>query len=683
MEKTSKSVRKRSRWLPRMSLGQQIIAAAVGVLGSFGGVALYQYSKVASQLTESHSQSVQSYAQTLSESVAAQFFERYGDVQAFAENTIFASSDVKSMQMVLNQYAKLYGIYELIVFVDAEGHFIASNSLTPSGQNVDLMLVEKHRYSEEPWFQNVKAGSSTDDKEKGFSGTVYIDYHRDDLLSALAHGHRFATHFASPVKQGGRILGYLCNRASFTWVENEFQQLQERLSHQGMGGVRLSLLNAKNDLIVHSWSKDGAKAQLNRDVAALLHPYPLSSEVAKKVNIEKVRRTYFDTVDSTSKERLTAGFTVVDSAKFPEQIGWKVLVDIPTHQIMGSAEKAGREFNLAISFLTIASLIVSFFVARWISAQFSALTQRLEKAMGSLEQVGGEIQEKAAMSEEATEKSGMAVQRSVAALSEMGSMINQTNINVRDALATSNEAENQSRTGREILAQLSQTVQDVKSASAELQKVTLAIQDIDRKTAVINEIVFKTQRLSFNASIEAARAGDHGRGFAVVAEEVGELAVLSGKSAQEIHSIIESSREQVEQTLTLLSERIQESDHVGQRAVGSFEAISKQIDRLNGEISAIAKAAQEQEIGIRQANQAMTEISQASQISRETAKITSRSAAALHEQSLQVESVIQRLSLLVEGKEVQGGEGRTTKPTASAVLSAQPVVLDGNEKSAA
>jgi len=40
----------------------------------------------------------------------------------------------------------------------------------------------------------------------------------------------------------------------------------------------------------------------------------------------------------------------------------------------------------------------------------------------------------------------------------------------------------------------------------------------------MNDIVFQTKLLSFNASVEAARAGIHGKGFAVVADEVGNLA---------------------------------------------------------------------------------------------------------------------------------------------------------------
>ncbi|MBC7465119.1 MAG: hypothetical protein H7256_03945 [Bdellovibrio sp.] len=50
------------------------------------------------------------------------------------------------------------------------------------------------------------------------------------------------------------------------------------------------------------------------------------------------------------------------------------------------------------------------------------------------------------------------------------------------------------------------------------------MEEIGNKTKVINDIVFQTKLLSFNASVEAARAGEHGKGFAVVAEEVGKLA---------------------------------------------------------------------------------------------------------------------------------------------------------------
>ena len=91
---------------------------------------------------------------------------------------------------------------------------------------------------------------------------------------------------------------------------------------------------------------------------------------------------------------------------------------------------------------------------------------------------------------------------------------------------------------------LTQSMNLVLQKTQEFEELISVINNIKDKTKVMDEIAFQTKLLSFNASVEAERAGEHGRGFAVVAQEVGSLAELSAKAAREIGHIVGSSLDQ-------------------------------------------------------------------------------------------------------------------------------------------
>ena len=112
--------------------------------------------------------------------------------------------------------------------------------------------------------------------------------------------------------------------------------------------------------------------------------------------------------------------------------------------------------------------------------------------------------------------------------------------------------------------------------------------DVHNAVDVVNKINGNASRsniLALNASIEAARSGEHGRGFAVVAQEMGKLANDSGKSSAEIRDTLNNMMEH----LNVIISSIKDVGNIAKDYRGNISSIQEVL----GETIVLAEQLQE------------------------------------------------------------------------------------------
>lgn len=222
------------------------------------------------------------------------------------------------------------------------------------------------------------------------------------------------------------------------------------------------------------------------------------------------------------------------------------------------------------------------------------------------------------------------IQESVSTLEEISRMVEMTNKSIQQTEKNSQESFEIAEGGKKAVNSVTESIQEISQMiqkmtkelnhnNDQIQEVNSLINGISEKTSIINDIVFQTKLLSFNASVEAARAGEHGKGFAIVAEEVGNLANLSGRASEEINSLIENSKQQVnkivENTTSNIQTLTQQSDDVvktgitnAQDSIAIIDDVVLNIEKNNKLMRDISTSSNEQSIGVQEITEALRSI---------------------------------------------------------------------------
>ncbi len=128
------------------------------------------------------------------------------------------------------------------------------------------------------------------------------------------------------------------------------------------------------------------------------------------------------------------------------------------------------------------------------------------------------------------------------------------------------------------------------SAEGVTRRTAAEVQQTGQILDLIKGVAQQTRLLSFNAAIEAGRAGDLGRGFAVVAGEIRQLAAKTGESVASIESMLGRFRQSVDEVLV----DVREASTIAQTQAEAAAEIARMIEGLRGVATALARAAKRQ-----------------------------------------------------------------------------------------
>jgi methyl-accepting chemotaxis protein len=354
------------------------------------------------------------------------------------------------------------------------------------------------------------------------------------------------------------------------------------------------------------------------------------------------------------------------------------LIQFQTRESAIHIESAQKSSNTSTSAMVIFSLFgfiisiaVGAIVSRIMASRLSLLADRLSKGADRLSGAADQI---ASAGEEllaSLDSQSSAIHETTAAMDEINSMVGKSAENASISRTVSISSDEKARACQKSMDDMLHAIHELEKSSDQVMEqmntntqsfmdINQVISEIGNQTKIINDIVFQTKLLSFNASVEAARAGEHGQGFSVVAEEVGNLAQMSGRAAKDIqqminssiskvHHIVEISKTQVTQIISHNRKKLNEGKLLASECKSSLTELVSNVTQVRSMVEEISSATQEQATGLTDVTKSMGVINQSTQESAKSSRMTSQASEQLASQANELRGVVSTLNQTVHG----------------------------------
>ncbi|MGQ0646682.1 MAG: methyl-accepting chemotaxis protein [Gemmatimonadaceae bacterium] len=627
-------------------------------------VGVVAYRRASQSLVTDAGDALAQVAFQVADKIDRNYFERYGDVQAFS----LASSRIRNWSQIgtlADEYMVVYGFYDLMVIADRSGRIVVVNSVDHTGKPLNTGFLTGEDVSGEDWFRQGMSGAIKPGE------TLTEDVHRNAWVSRLYGDAEQVTTFTAPIRDAsGGIIGVWRNYAS-----------QQRIAETIMAEARTSYKQASGGNILFTLIKqDGTLLHDDVDEAGALETNLLKQGWSGAAEAVQHKVGWTPHHDASADIDYIAGYGASPQQYLPK-FGWGTLVRVREEEALAPA-RALRNAVVAIAVFAAVALAV---FATWFSGKiakpiavtahvmrevshdgdltkrlhvttrdelgdlaesFNAFLSRLAEIAVGIRGSSGNVAIASRELASVADNISSAAQTQASSLEETAASMEEITATVKQNAENAGQASRLAIAAHEVADKGGRVVGDAVTAMSEINESSRKINEI---ITTIDEIAFQTNLLALNAAVEAARAGAQGRGFAVVAAEVRSLAARSASAAKEIKGLIKESSAKVDLGSALVNESGQ-----------SLREIVSSVKRVTDIVAEIAAASREQTVGIEEVNRAVLQMDQVTQQNAAQNEELSATAGTLSQQARELDSMVSWFRL----------DGETQPPTS--VLAVRP-----------
>lgn len=262
-------------------------------------------------------------AQRISQSLSSQFSFFYHNTQNITYNRSVRELNRWESREYFDSLVALYPYYDVIVLSDADGNYVASNTIGSEGESLDLAKIKDANF-----FAVDSGPIASEDIKKGFLGTLAEGFAEHKAISEMYGRKKIGMRFSSLVRsRSGKVLGKITTFINHDWLNSELLSLSKEVNRRGPVESDVFLLN-KDKLALASNLEEGTSplSELPFKVAtANFSKHSQEGNLLEGVNsFAKFLRHPFFIISNFNHQN------------FLSEMGWSLVIKMNKEQALGS-----------------------------------------------------------------------------------------------------------------------------------------------------------------------------------------------------------------------------------------------------------------------------------------------------------------------------------------------------------